>query len=153
MSLACEIVAQLMLMTLPNGREAAVAQGWIDPVIGRSGRRPESGHVAYHDGALVGSALSERREREPRADRSTELETAGARIGPWPEGGDRPGETPDGHPLIRFTSVTLSPDRRLALVAWAYYYGPLGAGYHYAVLKRKAERWSLVSDRRYGPVS
>lgn len=153
MSLACEIVAQLMLMALPNGREAAVTQGWIDPIIGQSGRRPESGLVAYHDGALVGSALSELHKREPQTDCSTELQTAGARIGPWPEGGDRPGETPDGNPAICFTNVTLSLNRRLALVAWAYFYGPLGAGYHYAVLKREANQWALVSDRRYGPVS
>lgn len=151
--LACAIIAQLMLMPLPNAGEAIIQQGWIDPIVGQSGKRPDDTLVAFAYGHAIAKALPHDRQAEPMADCTADLRGMGVKIGPWVPDGERPDDSPDGHPAIHFTNVTQSSNHRLALVAWNYYYGPLNAGSHHAVLRRERGHWRLVGDRRYGPIS
>ena len=152
MSLACTIIAQLMLLPLPNGGEAALAHGWINPVVGRHGMRPESELIASDVGQQAAAMLPDQRQREPSADCTPELKAAGIQIPPWAATGDWPQESTDERASIQFTNITVASNRRLAMVAWTHYRGPLNAGYHYAVLKLRKARWQLVKDSRYGPV-
>lgn len=60
---------------------------------------------------------------------------------------------PESMARIAFDPVYVSQNGRVALVIWHYYYHPLNAGGHYALMAKMRGKWIVVENHVYGPIS
>lgn len=150
---ACALIAHLIATPLPHAGEAALKDGWINPVVWRSAKRPDAARILADNGARVARIFAHHRLARPEVRCDKHFARVSLKLGPWPGRIDGIEDSPDDRPLITFTSVTPARHDRWVLVAWNYYYGPLNAGSHYAIMRRKHGRWHLVRDARYGPIA